>query len=296
MKQFKDMLITTARCLVCFSKENHHLLAELDQFNVYECACKHRFIDPCLSPEAMTVIYESSDQLGEVNSMLEQYYDYNVLAKGSRTRKQFSKTLRFISRFSSGMKLLDVASGAGDFAKFASDHGWNVTAVDSSKKNTERAQRRGLTAICVDFLNFDTDEQFDVITMWDFLEHVPDPGALLKKAGSLLKSNGFIFIASPLYPNLLSILAEAIYRVSFKKSRGAMERMYVVEHTSYFSFHSLKSLLESSGFSLLKSWREETDLNRYRLPLLLKAAFRILFLLARCCRLENRINVIAKKK
>src|SRR5262249_25125436 len=73
-----------------------------------------------------------------------------------------------------------------------------------------------------------TAASFDVITMWDLLEHVPDPISFLREAASLLKAGGLLFAK---VPNLDSMQARVF------RSRWPL---LLPEHLNYFNAGSLQ--------------------------------------------------------
>ena len=79
---------------------------------------------------------------------------------------------------------------------------------------------------------------FDAITLWDVLEHMADPIAVLKKAARLLRPGGILALN---VPNIESLIA---------KLMGSRWPLLLTEHLYYFSPSSLRLLLERSGFSV----------------------------------------------
>lgn len=241
------------------------------------------------------MIYTSSESLREMNPVHANYYEYDVLDAGSVTYRDYATALERVSIYVKGRDLLEVGCGTGGFLEFARGKGWNVFGVDSSAENIVRLRDRGISGAHGDYLDFFSGEKFDVVVLWDLIEHPQDPLSFIKKSYELLKPEGVLLLAIPYDPNLLTLLASSIYKVSFHKIKFPVKKLYFLEHTSYFNVQTLSRLLQKGQFQIVRFWKTETDLARYRFSKLLRLALRFSFVLARFLNLQNRIIVIAQR-
>ena len=90
------------------------------------------------------------------------------------------------------------------------------------------------------------DEPFDAIEMGFVLEHVDDPGLVLRKFRSLLKPGGILFAAVPNARSLHRLLGQ---------SAGFMQDLYSLSqydrelgHKRYFDTNTISQLVEESGY------------------------------------------------
>ena len=83
---------------------------------------------------------------------------------------------------------------------------------------------------------------FDVVTLFDVIEHLPNPNATIKEIRRILKPNGLIAVTTP---NIGSIPARLL-------GRNWEEIKRVREHIYFFSEVTLKRMLESNNFRVLK--------------------------------------------
>lgn len=92
------------------------------------------------------------------------------------------------------LKLLDIGCGYGSFMDAANQAGFQVEGVEIDPQIAEAAREKGYT-VYADFLhNLKLpSESYDVITLWDVIEHVPDPVSLLAESHRLLKPGGVLF-------------------------------------------------------------------------------------------------------
>ncbi len=288
-------LTRTGLCPACRGSHGHQLLFKLDRFDVFRCPCGLRFIDPSLDGKSMMEIYRSSETLREINPALEHYYEYDTLDPQSLTCRDYSGALKEVGRVTPGRELLEVGCGTGSFLEFAKAKGWQVTGVDSSPENIGKLRERGIEGEAADFLTLSTSKRFDVIVLWDLIEHPQDPTSFVEKSWELLNEKGLLLIATPHDPSLLSLLAGALYRLSRGRIKFPVRQLYILEHTSYFSLKTLRALLEKGGFRVVKAWKTETDLERYHFSPLLRTGLRGAFFLARCLGLQNRLIAVARK-
>ena len=78
------------------------------------------------------------------------------------------------------------------------------------------------------------DKKFDLITMCHVLEHIPDPRTILQIINTILVDNGYLFIEVPNMNSRINSLELA--------------------HPICFNFYSIKKLLKSEGFKIVKIW------------------------------------------
>ena len=240
-------------------------------------------------------IYRSSATLKEINPALKEYYEYDTLEPYSLTYRDYDRALKTLASLIQGRDLLEVGCGTGSFLKFAQSRGWRATGVDSSPENIRELEKKGIRGIATGFLDYSPSESFDVVVLWDLIEHPQDPFCFVEKARELLKRGGLLLIATPHDPNLLSNLATMAYRLSGGRIKFAARQLYVIEHTSYFSIKTLSMLLERANFKVVKAWKTETDLKRYYFSCFLRVVLYAAFFIAGRFGLQNRMIVIAKK-
>ena len=99
--------------------------------------------------------------------------------------------------------LLDVGCATGNFLKIAHDGGWQVTGIEPIDKAASIAREHyqlNVITGTLDEAQLET-EAFDVITMWDVLEHLPSPKGTLLRCHELLKPGGMCVFS---IPNLVS--------------------------------------------------------------------------------------------
>ena len=82
---------------------------------------------------------------------------------------------------------------------------------------------------------------YDLITLWDVIEHVPDPKAYIQRAVDLLRKGGVMALATPDVDSIPARLTGKRW-VGFKLSE---------EHVYYFSIRTLRRMLEEAGMEVI---------------------------------------------
>jgi 2-polyprenyl-3-methyl-5-hydroxy-6-metoxy-1,4-benzoquinol methylase len=115
-------------------------------------------------------------------------------------KKMYDDFCRMFIEGKSG-KLLDVGRGLGYFVKkisFFSD--WQAFGCEISEPAANYANNNlGLKNIfCGRVENSGFPEKyFNIITLWDVIEHIPNPAPLLAYLGMILRNDGILFIHTP---------------------------------------------------------------------------------------------------
>lgn len=152
----------------------------------------------------------------------------------------WSDILAVLDQYTAGRDLLEVGVGNGELLAVALELGFEVDAVELEPEAAHRiSDLLGIPVWLCDFLAFDTDQKYSIITMGDVIEHVTDPRKALQKACSLLKDDGVLWLSTPNYES------------SFSRMLKFKDPMWCEPyHISYFSYRGLKRLCEECGFEV----------------------------------------------
>jgi len=153
------------------------------------------------------------------------------------------KRLRAVERFQPGGSLLEVGCGTGLFLEEALRSGrWQVTGIEPGSRAAEYArQRLGVDIHHGRFSDIQLPEaSFDVVVLWNVVEHLDQPVGDLKYAHRLLKDGGWLVFS---VPNL-----ESLERRVFKDYWVGWD---LPRHLYLFSQPTLKEILEKIGFRLI---------------------------------------------
>lgn len=102
-------------------------------------------------------------------------------------------------------RVLDVGCGGGILADSMARKGANVTGIDLASKSLRVAQLHALETgtpniqyreVSVEALAQEQPASFDVVTCMEMLEHVPDPGSVVRACAELVKPDGWVFFST----------------------------------------------------------------------------------------------------
>ena len=158
----------------------------------------------------------------------------------------------FLERFAAGGfgRLLDMGCGLGFFVKAVSQHReWQAYGCEISPAAVRYGRERlGLAnVVCSRLESVDLpDRSFDIITMWDVIDHVLQPDPLIRRGYSLLKDGGFCFIRTP---NVRVQLARARVNRVIRGMKTGVTYLQARDHAHHYSMSSIRQLLQRNGFA-----------------------------------------------
>lgn len=139
--------------------------------------------------------------------------------------------------------LLEIGAAHGDFLYALKNRGWKTSGIEISEDAVKIAKEKNNIDLYTGTLeSFESKNKFDVICMFQTLEHLPNPKFLIDKSFELLNPNGIIVIE---VPNINSF----DMKINFERKRLSYD---LPRHLSHFSPSFLKKQMEIAGFSILK--------------------------------------------
>jgi SAM-dependent methyltransferase len=182
-------------------------------------------------------------ETAEVTAAYVAMRDDVYMSEAANRRLTFERGVRLLSRHGARPpgRLLDVGCSAGLFLDVATRAGWDVLGVEPSEWLSAKA--RELVGSRVFTGTFEGaplgDRCFDVVTMWDVLEHVPSPPNFLARARRVSSPGGLLVLNVPARDTWIA------------RALGARWPLLLPEHLFYFSRPSLRVLLDRAGFDVL---------------------------------------------
>lgn len=141
-------------------------------------------------------------------------------------------------------RLLDVGCGAGYFLDAGREAGWEVQGVELSPAAVQVGREQLGLDIFQGTLEQAAlqDQAFDILTMFEVLEHLQDPGPVLREAWRVLRPDGLLAVQ---VPNDLDSYRNRVF--------GPGNRWWIIPplHLYYFTASSLTQWLQKSGFTPL---------------------------------------------
>lgn len=215
-----------------------------DPYRLVKCtSCELAFIENPPTEEELARLY--SFQMGYMEHYADPSTDFSH--KWEKARHQCDL---LDSKVPKG-RLLDVGCSAGFFLKTAKDRGWDVMGIELSPDTAEIGRKRhGLNIVTASLEDSELKEQsFDVITLWDVIEHLPNPLDALHHVKRLLRPGGWVVVESPnidgLFPRLSYLVANLI---------NFWPHPEPPFHLFQFSKKTMRNVLNRAGFDNITVW------------------------------------------
>ncbi len=242
------------QCELCRSSDIPILYA-LNTFNVLKCRhCGMVFRDKLLEMDEAHKLYGQDYFTSE-----QKDYFFDKLEVKERI---FQKRLDGITKRHPDVgRILDVGCAIGTFLHIAKKNGWDTTGVDVSVYAAEYARKNySVDARAGELADQDFPaESFDVITLWDVIDHSETPIELLQHISRLLKKDGILVIQTNMEDSLLYRIAHYIYVLSFGIIRFPVARCHPLHHSTFFSTTTMQTALKHVGFRSIEVCGEDLD-------------------------------------
>jgi SAM-dependent methyltransferase len=185
--------------------------------------------DPVLGAEALAKLYAAStfDYAGELDGL----------------RATYGRALARVAELTPDRAgLLDVGTGSGFVLELAHDMGWSdVRGVEPSADAIGQASPDIRPRIAMDVMRAGLFEagSFDAVTMFQVLDHMPDPAVLLEECRRVLRPGGVVLAFN--------------HSVTAWSARLLGERSPIidVEHTYLYSPRTMHRLFDEAGYEVL---------------------------------------------
>lgn len=167
--------------------------------------------------------------------------DYYIDASQGRGPGTWAAVHGQILKYRSSGSILDIGCKRGEFLAGLKASGWEAYGVEISPLAAQYArEQHGLQVTTADFAETHFQhEEFDVVTLWQTLEHLRDPLETLREINRILKADGLLAIS---VPNIDS------YQARIFKAKWF--HLDAPRHLYQFSPRTIGGLLKNTGFDL----------------------------------------------
>jgi len=199
-------------------------------YGLMQCAdCNIIFVSPRPSAGSIPAVYDA-------------YYTNRFVEPTSKLQARAQRHVRRVLKYVPGpARILEVGAGDGYFLHELHRIGWTVEGVELAEPRVRRAREWfNLTLHNCDLISAPLEKGiFDVITMFQVIEHTNNPLAILRRANDLLKPGGLLLLSTP---NVLS----------YPRRGRKVPRWNIPLHLFFFTPNTLVRAAEAAGFTVVR--------------------------------------------
>jgi len=153
----------------------------------------------------------------------------------------FNRRLEHIAARAGGRgQLLDFGCASGLFLKLARAEGWRIAGVELSQDMASRAARDLRIPIASSLDGLDVTD-FDAISLWEVIEHLPRPVAELTRLRERLRPGGVIALSTPNTGHWQAV-----------REPASWEGYRPPSHLLFFDARTLEDTLRRAGFESIE--------------------------------------------
>lgn len=248
-RQTRTSRHTGTSCLLCASKQ----FTSDERFPPGEWGLRScricGLVETCPFPTKEQRLAENRAKYGGAFLAMQQGHEAGNHRIHRRALAEITKAAK-----SPGRRLLDVGCGAGQFLRAAIQAGWDAEGLELNWANATAVSESGMRVFTgtIEEAAYPS-RTFDVVTLWDVLEHVDDPMTFLKETLRVLKPDGLVFLQSP---NIHSDVA-ACWGIRWPW-------LCLPDHLYHFNPDTIRLLFEKAGFVVHNVYTWEPMISRVK--------------------------------
>lgn len=221
-------------CGLCGEKKQEQLF-DVKGFKIVKCSsCSFVFVNPRICNEDLPKIYKS-------NYFNNHEFGYSGYSENAVLRKKnFKRWLEDLRPFLNKKgTALDIGCASGDFLEILRSEGWEIEGIELDPSMFDELKNKGISFFPDVFNNYSSTKKFDLITLFDVMEHLPDIHGSLERLKNLLSEDGVIALLTPNF--------DSGQRKLFGKNWFQFKP---VEHIHYFSPDTLATALKRHNLEI----------------------------------------------
>jgi 2-polyprenyl-3-methyl-5-hydroxy-6-metoxy-1,4-benzoquinol methylase len=150
---------------------------------------------------------------------------------------RIEKLTKSIRKPNEALRLLDFGCGWGEFLAACEHFGFSAYGVDRSTPRIAAATIRIFQSLD----ELENEAAFHAVTLFEVLEHLDEPAAVLSRLSQLLAPGGVLVLETPDCKDITSIQSHRDYR-----------KVHPLEHINAFTTETLTSIATRQGFSPIR--------------------------------------------
>jgi|SRR3989338_1387205 len=236
-KQFKHTIKKDSRfeCHLCGSKNGKEFL-NYKNYKLFECK-KCGLVSPNIDLAKLGghEVYDDPAYIKDTAREIVDTYDYR---KNTYAPERLDYILEKTKLPKSKIKLLDVGCGPGYFVNHLKDKKIKYKGLELADFLVKICKSRGLNVENADLKN-EPDKNYNVITLFDVIEHLANPVDFFKMLNSKLAKGGYVLAYTP-----------HIHSVAYHLMGGLQNTLLPFQHFAFYDPKSLDYLVSKTGFKV----------------------------------------------
>ena len=233
--------LCTCNCPVCFTDAGRPEY-RIQGFNIVSCTnCKMVYVNPRLKDDLIRTIYKKNYFIKKDYSFSDfGYGDYELTAhlRDKTFNRWYAEFAPFLLRQQG--KAMDVGCATGRFLNILQNKGWDTNGLELDVDMYNALLAKGFSVKNTPVEEYDLPEQYDLITLFDVIEHVTRLEDCFKKLYQMLTNNGSLVMVTP---NITSFQKKVFGKKWFQFKPW--------EHISYFSPETMERLANRHGLKII---------------------------------------------
>jgi 2-polyprenyl-3-methyl-5-hydroxy-6-metoxy-1,4-benzoquinol methylase len=228
-------------CKVCESK----IKLVNEKYNLGQCNnCKLIFCMTIFSQDEFVKVYDELYNKANTHYKYHSVVEYNMLLENKNIKVGFHRA-KLLKKYVLNKKcqsVLEIGSGVGLIGSYIRQYDSNIKyfGIEIDKESFDKSKSLGLNTINDDFKAMNTiEETFDVIILWEVLEHLQDLKKFINLAYNRLNKGGKIILSVPNY--------DKIYNYKNKEKDAIFQDLPPI-HINFFTKENIIKVFELNQF------------------------------------------------
>jgi len=225
-------------CPLCGDSNGTIFLEWLEGYTLLECKnCSAVSPNIKISDESTHIdsVYNVDEYRLKFMRETHQQFEYR---KNNFGQERYRYTIERL-KLPGSAEVLDLGCGAGYYISVLAENKISYKGLEVAKHFADYCKKYHQLNVDSSSLEDETDNQYDLITMFDVLEHLADPVSVFNTLNSKLKSGGYCVAYTP---NIRS--------VGYELMGAKQNTMLPFEHLCFFDKKSLDYLASMTGFEV----------------------------------------------